>query len=328
MLISRRSMLASGTIAAIAFNTPHLLAAPRNEVPPADRELRVPVRGGSIYVRVNGPLAGKRKPIVFLHGGPGGSLAVNLMALPLATERAIILYDQLDSGRSDAPGDPANWTVSRFADEIDAIRDALGVTDFHLFGGSWGGTIANVYAARQPTGLRSLVLASPFVSARSWERGSQSWYPSLPKGVGELIDRHERAGTLEDPAYQKALSTFHKAHLKHFPVPRQVTAYRTTFPKGRGSALFTALVGGTEVYTGGLLKDLDDEPLLAKINVPTLVLAGEFDQLAPPVARELSLKLQNGHFAVVPGAAHDIANDKPALWRQAIAQFVERYDDA
>ena len=326
MDMSRREFLVSSAVAVSALRTSRLAAASADGVPPADRELHVKVQGGSIYVRINGTPAGPRKPIVFVHGGPGGSLAVNLMALPLASERAVILYDQLDSGRSEAPGNPANWTVNRFADEIDAIRNAVGFHEFHLFGGSWGGTIANVYASRRPAALRSLVLASPFVSAKSWEEGCRSWYASLPKGVGALLDQHERAGTVEAADYLDALAIFQKAHLRRFAVPPEVVAYRATLPKNSGNAIAKALVGGLEIHTDGLLKDFDNEALLERINVPTLFMTGEFDYLAPVVARKLSLKLRSGEFVVIPGSAHDIANDKPVLWREAIAHFVERHD--
>lgn len=97
MMIDRRTMLAGA--AALAFAAP---AA--GQVPPADRDLRVPVTGGSLYVRVNGNLAGPKPPLMLVHGGPGGALWQFFPTLPLAADRAIILYDQLDSGRSDAPG--------------------------------------------------------------------------------------------------------------------------------------------------------------------------------------------------------------------------------
>ena len=74
-----------------------------------------------------------------VHGGPGSSHAGFIPALPLADDRAVILYDQLDNGRSDAPNDPFNWTVERFVSEIDAIRAALNLRQFHLLGQSWGG---------------------------------------------------------------------------------------------------------------------------------------------------------------------------------------------
>lgn len=116
-------------------------------VPAADQELRVPVRGGEIYVRVNGNLDGPRSPLVLVHGGPGGACWQMFPALPLAADRAIVIYDQLDSGRSGAPNDPANWTIDRYASELEAIRQTLGLTTFHLLGHSWGGMIAARYAA-------------------------------------------------------------------------------------------------------------------------------------------------------------------------------------
>src|SRR4051812_31689551 len=137
-------------------------------IPAPDREAMVPVEGGRIYVRVNGRLDGQRAPILMIHGGPGGTHAAFLNALPLADERAVILYDQLDSGRSDKPDQPANWRVARFVDEVDAIRRALAIPRLHVLGASWGGTIALEYAARRPAGLASTILKSPLVSPRSW----------------------------------------------------------------------------------------------------------------------------------------------------------------
>src|SRR5690349_6831605 len=93
--------------------------------PGPDRELMARVPGGRVYVRVNGRLDGARLPIVMVHGGPGGTHAAFLDALALADERAVILYDQLDSGASDHPDTPSNWTVGRFTEEVDAIRRAL-----------------------------------------------------------------------------------------------------------------------------------------------------------------------------------------------------------
>jgi len=118
-LIDRRSLIAGAGASLIA--APALARALERPT----RELMVPVPGGRVYVRVNGDLSARRAPIVMIHGGPGGTHAGFLEALPLADERAVILYDQLDTGRSDRPDDPANWRVSRFVDELEAIRSAL-----------------------------------------------------------------------------------------------------------------------------------------------------------------------------------------------------------
>ena len=164
MLLDRRRLLAGLALLAPAA----AWARGPASYPAPDREEMVPVEGGRLYVRVNGDLKSPKPPVVFIHGGPGGSHAAFLDTLALANERAVILYDQLDSGRSDHPMNPANWRVPRFVDEVGAVKSALGVERWHVCGQSWGGTVALEYGARRPAGLASLVLAGPLISTRSW----------------------------------------------------------------------------------------------------------------------------------------------------------------
>ena len=96
--------------------------------PQPDRELFVPAQGGRVYVRINGSGHPTRLPVVLIHGGPGGTHRGLLDAPELADERMVVLHDQLDSGRSDQPNNPANWKDDRFVDELEAIRNALGMS--------------------------------------------------------------------------------------------------------------------------------------------------------------------------------------------------------
>jgi L-proline amide hydrolase len=122
----------------------------------------VAVEGGRIWYRLNGTehFAEGKMPLLVIHGGPGFSHHYLLTLTDLADERPVILYDQLDSGNSERPGDPANWTVERFVDEVDYMRNALGLDRLVVLGSSWGGSVAASYAIRQPPGLVGLVLAS------------------------------------------------------------------------------------------------------------------------------------------------------------------------
>ena len=149
-MMSRRAVL-GGAAVALAVPTRAEIATqlPDIRIKP-DRELMVPVPGGRAYVRINGNLAGRRPPIILLHGGPGSAHWYFLNATAMAGDRAVILYDQLDSGRSDTPDDPANWRVARFVEELDAIQAILSVRRWHVLGASWGGTVALEYAARRP----------------------------------------------------------------------------------------------------------------------------------------------------------------------------------
>ena len=158
---------------------------------PPDREIMVPVTGGRVYVRVNGDLHNGRPPIVLIHGGPGGTHRGLLNALALTDQRAVILFDQLDSGRSNHPGKRVNWTVNAFVDELEGIRAALGVDRWYVVGHSWGGTVALEYAARRPSALAGVVLASPLISTKSWIADANALRASLPIATRSTLVRCE-----------------------------------------------------------------------------------------------------------------------------------------
>ncbi len=295
-------------------------------VPSADRELRVPVKGGGLYVRINGDLRRGKPPLLLVHGGPGGALWQLFPALPLADERAIILYDQLDSGRSDSPGDPANWTVDHFVSEIYAIRAALALDRFHLLGHSWGGIVANRYAAQQPAGLRSLILQGAPLSAARFAASVRSLYAKLPDGAGAVIEQHERDATTSDPAYAKAMRVFMRRHMSRTSVKDIAMPYMAPTPEDRGDAVAAAMTGGRIGDFGGILSSLDDEPLLSRIAVPTLLLAPEFDLVTSEAVRAVLPRLKSGRYVEIPNAGHMAQFDQPEAWRLAIREFLAAND--
>lgn len=332
MLFSRRSMI-GGTLA-FAMLAEATSAAVEAGVPDYDRELRVPVRGGNIYVRVNGRLDRRRAPLLFVHGGPGAALCHFFPALSLAANRGLILYDQLDSGRSDAPGDLSNWTVDRFADEIDAIRVALNVERLHILGHSWGGIVANRYAARRPRGLRSLTLQGAPLSDRRFTEGLRTLAAQLPADDAATMAVRHRDGraAVDNAAYRQALTAFTRRYVAT-PGVRSSTRelcmpYMAPTPEDRGDAVATAIVGD-DLFGGGfggVLRGFDDEHLLSRIRVPTLLLRGELDIVTEESTRALLPLLRNGSYAEIAGASHMAQFDQPAAWLRTVAAFIARHD--
>lgn len=319
MRISRRTALTS---AAASFAFVGRASAQVPVVPPADRELRVPVSGGEIYVRVNGDPGSRKAPLLLIHGGPGGACWQMFPALPLASDRAIVVYDQLDSGRSDAPGNPANWTIDRYVSEIDAIRAALQLDRLHILGHSWGGMLAARYASGSPPGLKSLILQGTPLSAERWRESVAGLLPALPGDAGTVIATHEAAGTTGDPAYQEAVGIFFRRHLARTRSPAYAPAYMTDVPLGRGDALAEALVGLQVGRFTGTLKTYDDEALLTRIATPTLMLCGEHDVISPHVTRAMAAASPNSRVEVVADAGHMAQFDQPEAWRRAVSMFI------
>lgn len=288
-----------------------------------------PVAGGRVYVRVNGRLDGPRPPLVGIHGGPGGTHAGLLGLLDLADERAIILYDQLDSGLSDHPNNPANWTVERFTDEVDAVRRALGVPSWHVLGHSWGGTIALEYGARRPHELAGLVLASPLVSTKSWIADANALRRQLPAEVQAVLKTCDPPAPVT-PACETATNVFYKNFNGREPRSDAYSAYAAAHPSLRlNRALYEGMWGSSEFVATGSLRDYDGEPLLAKLDGRhTLFIDGQYDEARPVTLAAFAARVAGAEFGVVPGAAHGFISDRPAEALGILRPWLERQDRA
>jgi proline iminopeptidase/L-proline amide hydrolase len=295
--------------------------------PAPDRELMVPVQGGRVYVRVNGTSKPGKLPIILIHGGPGSTHRGLLDALELADERTVILYDQLDSGRSDQPNDPANWKVERFVSELEAIRTALGIAKWHVLGHSWGGTIALEYGARRPAALAGLVLASPLISTRSWIADANALRGKLPPPVQAALTQCEGRTPPPKPQCEAATSAFYAAFNRRELPSDAAKAYRHRQDRGYNAKLYEAMWGSSEFAATGTLSGYDGEPLLARLEGPhALLMVGQYDEARPVTVAAFAERLPGAEFAVVPGAAHGILSDRPNESVAILRAWLERQD--
>lgn len=294
--------------------------------PGPDRELMVPVRGGRIYVRVNGRLDGARAPVLIAHGGPGGSHAGQLPAVRMAGERAVILYDQLDCGRSDRPEDPENWTVERFVSEVDAIRAALDLKRLHFVGHSWGSTIALEYAARRPTGLRSVVLQGPYVSTSRWIADAYRLRTALPLEVNAALVVGEQAKAYDTPAYKAAEAAFYARYNKRVAGPAWIGDYAKRTKTTGNTRLYRTMWGPNEFVADGTLSDYNGEHLLPLIAAPTLFLCGRHDEGTPEAAADFAERVRTARVHVIEDASHAIQSEQPAAYLAALRNWLMEHD--
>jgi proline-specific peptidase len=263
----------------------------------------VAVEGGRVWYRTNGieHFAGGKVPLLVIHGGPGFSHHYLLTLIDLADERPVILYDQLDSGNSDRPGDPANWTVERFVDEVDHVRNALGLDRLVVLGSSWGGSVAASYAIRQPPGLAGLVLASPLISTERWIADNTEYREQLSEETQKILEEHEAAGTTDSAPYQEAVMEFYTRHLNRMdPWPDELNrAFELA-----NLDLYVTMWGNTEFNATGTLKDFDVSGDLGRIEVPMLMICGEYDEATPAACRDFAAKVPNARVEIVDDASH------------------------
>lgn len=168
------------------------------------------------WYKILGDLKSGIRPCVLLHGGPGVPHHILLNHDQIYKDHAIPLvwYDGLGCGSSThLPNKEKEfWTPQLFMDELENLVKHLGIADnFDVLGHSWGGMLATQWAAtRHPTGLRRIVATSSPASMDLWEEASASLMLQLPKDMQEIIHKHEKEGTTDDPAYEAALNEFNK----------------------------------------------------------------------------------------------------------------------
>lgn len=279
-----------------------------------------PGPGGRLWWRLDGArhLKSNRAALIAVHGGPGGAHDYLEPLAALAEERALLLYDQLDCGQSDKPGDPDNWTIPRFVAEIDALRGALGIGRFILLGHSWGAVIALEYAARGNVDLAGVALASPLISTPRWVADNLAHRQALPLDVQLALDRNEAAGTLDSAEYRDAMAVMMRRHFCRLAADPPAVA---RFFRNLNLDLYRALWGDNEFVCTGTLKDYDGSILLPQVAVPTLFVSGEFDESTPAANRDFASLTPEAKVSVIPGASHMPMFENPQAFLTALRWF-------
>src|SRR5215813_9714709 len=230
------------------------------------REGYVDFRGYRTWYRAVGDLDSGAPPLLALHGGPGSTHNYFGPLEGLASERPVVVYDQIGCGNSDRPTD-IDWGVDIFRDEVDAVRDQLGLERIHLLGTSWGGMLAQEHVLSGAQGIVSLILSSTLANLALWNDAQSKLKAELPPDVVETLDRHEAAGTYDDPEYEEAMGVYMDRHFYRGSLPRPELE---AMEKGRAPDVYHAMQGPNEWMTTGALKGWDTRDRLHEIDAPTL----------------------------------------------------------
>jgi proline iminopeptidase len=137
------------------------------------------------------------QPVVFLHGGPGGGIIPDYRCYFDPAAYRVILFDQRGSGRSTPHAELEENTTGNLVGDIETLRAHLKVEDWHVFGGSWGSTLALSYAEAYPGRVRSLVLRGIFLcrpeEIRWFYQEGASWlFPDVWEEFERVIPEAER----------------------------------------------------------------------------------------------------------------------------------------
>lgn len=297
----------------------------------ATSEHRIAVPGGKVWARVNGTIGKGATPVILIHGGPGGTHVNFGNLLSLADQRPVILYDQLDSGMSDHPGDPANWKPERFVAELEAIRRALGVERWHVIGHSWGSALALEYAAAYPQHTASAVLSGTFLSTSHWITGTNLLIRDLPDDVASTIRACEGPNPPAAEVCEPATAAFYAAYngRPDRPAPSpEALAYRARYGgKGFNAKLYNTMWGPTEFRASGTLAGYDVSGLLARVDGSTVMfVVGQYDEARLDTVQDYLALTPGAELAVVPGGSHAFIAERPAVAEAIFRDWMTRID--
>jgi len=273
------------------------------------------------------------KPVVFLHGGPGGGTDAKMRRFFDPARYRIILFDQRGCGRSTPHSSLIDNTTGDLVEDIEKLRIHLGIERWQVFGGSWGSTLALAYAQAHPERVTELVLRGIFL-LRRWEiewfyqnpGGAAALFPDLweryvapipPAERGDMIGAYYRRLTSEDSAVvieaARAWSVWEGATSFMNVNPD----YVAKFEDSAYSAAFARIECHYFVNRGFLGRDgqlLED---VGKIrSIPGYIVQGRYDVVCParsawdlhrawPEA-ELRLVPDAGHSAFEAGTIHEL----------------------
>jgi proline iminopeptidase len=279
------------------------------------------------------------RPVVFLHGGPGGGVTPDYRRFFDPAAYRIILFDQRGSGNSTPHASLEDNTTWYLIEDIETLREHFGVDTWHVFGGSWGSTLSLAYAETHPARVRSLTLRGIFLCRPKeirWfyqDGGTSYLFPDVWEEYAKVIPEEERGdfvsayyrrltGDDEEAKYAAARAwsvwegstsklLFDYSMIEKFADPEFALAFaRIECHYFMNNAFFT-----TDNY---LIENI------GKIrHIPAVIVQGRYDVVCPMVsAWELHRAWPEADFHVIADAGHSAT--EPGIV-DALVEATERF---
>ena len=289
----------------------------------------VPFREWETWYRVTGDLSSTKVPLLVAHGGPGCTHDYVLALAELAKEgRPVVHYDQLGGGRSTHLPEKGGdfWTVDLFLDEMENLLTTLGIDDrYDLLGQSWGGMLGAEHGIRRPEGLRALVLSNSPASMDLWASEAKKLRALLSPEIEEALDRHEAAGTTEDPEYVAATQVYYDEHVCRV-VPNPPEVVRTFEYLMEDPTVYYTMNGPNEFFCIGTLRDWSVVDRVKDITAPTLLCSGRFDEATPATVQPFFDNIPDVRWEIFEESSHMPFVEEPERYLGVVESFLAEHD--
>lgn len=272
-----------------------------------------------------------RVKVLLLHGGPGVTHEYYEAVDSFFPAEGIeyYYYDQLGSYYSDQPSDPELWDLPRFVDEVEQVRQALGLDhdNFYLLGNSWGGLLAMEYALKYPQNLKGLIVSNMMSSIPAYNAYAKDvLMPAMDQAALHEIERLEAAGDTQNPRYMELLIPHHyEHHLLRIPAAEWPDPVQRTF-KHLNPNVYVPMQGPSELGASGKLEHWDRSGDLARITVPTLVVGARYDTMDPKHMEWMASQMPHARYLYCPNGSHLAIYDDQQTWFGGVIRFIRDVD--
>jgi proline iminopeptidase len=275
--------------------------------------------GHRIYVEQCGNPDGI--PVVVLHGGPGGGCSPAMRRYFDPTAFRVILFDQRGCGRSRPHASVIQNTTWHLVNDIEVIRKELGISRWVCFGGSWGATLALIYAITHPERVAHMVLRGVFLMTQQeldwfYGGGAGAFFPELWARFVGAIPSDERGDLIA--AYHRRLFSGNVMEETRFGRiwanwENALASIHHDGPLGESPAEYARAFARLEnhyFHNGGFLEE-DGWILREKSrikHIPATIIQGRYDMICPPVsAWKLAQGWDHCEIRLIPFAGHALS---------------------
>ncbi len=291
------------------------------------RRIRITTPKGTFHVWTKRVGNNKTAKLLLLHGGPGFTheyFEAFDSYLPGAGIE-YYYYDQLGSYYSDQPDDSELWDTPRFVEEVEQVRQALGLDsgNFYLLGQSWGGMLALEYALEYPQHLKGLVISNMMASIPAYNEYAQKMFKStMDSAVLEEIERLEAAQDYANPRYMELLIPHHYVqHILRIPHDQWPDPVNRAM-RHMNPAVYIPMQGPSELGASGKLAQWDRTADLGKIAVPTLVVGARHDTMDPTHMEMMAGRVAHGRYLYCPEGSHLAMYDDQEVYMKGVIRFI------
>lgn len=271
--------------------------------------------------------------LLALHGGPGGTheywenTADELKKQGLNVQ--VHMYDQLGSWYSDTPDfdDPkvANkvLTYDYFLDEVEEVRQKLGIDKFYLIGQSWGGALVQMYAAKYGDHLKGAIISSMVDRIGDYTKHlAQIRETALTPDQLAYMKKCEANNDYDNDKYQELVELLNREYVDR-KQPPAIAHLVDTMSK----PIYNAFQGDNEFVITGKLKDWNFTDHLKDIKVPTLVTFGEHETMPMETGKRMAKMIPNAKFVSTPNGGHHHMIDNAPVYYDHLANFIKQVEN-